>query len=103
MVRLRVDWEDLYQGPAPGHPPFLRLRNRLFHAHGSEDDQLVYKPSIRVEAVVHRILLRWLGWQDLWGVPPPEVRHFVSSKALPERHRLSGRPRRRRVGSGKER
>ena len=96
MAGLKVDWEDLYAAPAPDRPPFLRLRNRLFHSHGREDDETIYKESIRVEAVVHRILLRWLGWQDLWNAPPPEVRHFVSARALPDHHPLTGRKRRKR-------
>jgi len=96
MKRLRVDWDDLYAAPAPERPTFLKLRNRLFHSHGRAADEEVYKESIRVEAVVHRILLRWLGWEDLWNAPSPEVRHFVSGKGLPDRHRLGGRPRGRR-------
>ena len=91
LVRLRVDWEDLYPVPAPERPTFLKLRNTLFHSHARADDETIYKEAIRVEAVVHRILLRWLGWEDLWDAPRPAVRHYVSGKALPDRHRLSGR------------
>jgi hypothetical protein len=96
MRRLRVDWEDLYPAPAPERPTFLRLRNSLFHSHTRADDESVYKESLRVEAVVHRILLRWLGWEDLWNVPRPELRQFVAGKALPNSHRLDGRPRKRK-------
>lgn len=96
MRRLRVDWEDLYPAPAPERPTFLRLRNSLFHSHRRADDESVYKESVRVEAVVHRILLRWLGWEDLWNVPPPELRQFLAGKALPDSHRLNGRPRKRK-------
>ena len=96
LGRLRVDWEDLYPEPPPERPTFLKLRNTLFHSHARADDETIHKEAIRVEAVVHRILLRWLGWQDLWNAPPPDVRHYVSGKALPDRHRLSGRPRMRK-------
>ena len=96
LGRLRVDWQDLYPQPAPERPTFLKLRNALFHSHARADNETIYKEAIRVEAVVHRILLRWLGWQDLWDAPPPAVRHFVSGKAFPARHRLGGRPRRRK-------
>jgi hypothetical protein len=96
LGRLRVDWEDLYPAPAPERPTFLKLRNTLFHSHTRADDETTYKEAIRLQALVHRILLRWLDWEDLWHAPPPEVRHYVSGEALPDRHRLTGRPRRRK-------
>jgi hypothetical protein len=96
MQRLRVDWEDLYPDPAPERPTFLKLRNVLFHSHARAGDEPVHKEAIRVEALVHRILLRWLGWEDLWNAPPPEVRHYVAGKGLPDSHRLGGRPRKRK-------
>ena len=94
LARLRVDWEDLYPEPGAERPTFLKLRNTLFHSHTRAEGETIHKEAVRVEAVVHRILLRWLGWEDLWNVPPPEVRHYLTGKALPERHRLSGRLRR---------
>lgn len=94
MERLRVDWEDLYPEPTPDRPTFINLRNSLFHSHKRVDDETVYKESVRLEAIVNRVLLRWLGWEDLWAAPPPHVRHYLAGKALPDRHRLGGRQRR---------
>jgi hypothetical protein len=91
MKRLRVDWEDLYPEPVPAKPTFLRLRNSLFHSHKHANDDDVVKEAVRLEGVVHRIILRWLGWEDLWHAPSPWIRHFVAGKSLPDRHRLSGR------------
>jgi hypothetical protein len=83
MTRLRVDWEDLYPEPAPERPTFLKMRNTLFHSHARAEDETIHKEAIRVESVVHRILLRWLGWEDLWNAPPPDVRHYRQGAARP--------------------
>lgn len=96
MRRLRVDWEDLYPEPVPERPTFLKLRNSLFHSHRQGDDDTVVKEAIRLEGVVHRLILRWLGWEDLWHAPSPWLRHFVTGKSLPDHHRLSGRARKRK-------
>jgi hypothetical protein len=99
MQRLRVDWEDLYPEPAPKKPTFINLRNSLFHSHTRLDEETVFKESVRLEAIVNRVLLRWLGWEDLWQAPPPQVRYYVAGKALPDRHRLQGRQRRVKKGA----
>ena len=94
MERHRVDWEDLYPQPAPERPTFINVRNSLFHSHTRFDEETLYKESVRLEAVVNRVLLRWLGWEDLWQAPAPQVRHYVAGEALPDRHRLQGRQKR---------
>jgi hypothetical protein len=93
MGRLRVDWQDLYPEPVPERPTFLKMRNLLFHTHQRLKDEDVIKEAVRLEAVVQRIILRWLGWEDLWMAPSPWMRHFVAGKSLPEKHRLHGRRR----------
>jgi hypothetical protein len=83
LRRLRVPWQDLYPEPTPERPTFLALRNRLFHSHQTTDAETLLKDTLRLEGVVKRMLLRWLGWQDLWLTPHPVIRGFVAGKALP--------------------
>lgn len=96
LRKTRVDWDDLYPRPTPKQPTFIAMRNSLFHSHARHDDETVFKESLRLESVVHRILLRWLGWEDLWSAPSPDMRYYIAGYALPDKHKLSGRSRRKR-------
>jgi hypothetical protein len=95
LKHLRIDWDDLYPEPTPKRPTFLKLRNRMFHAGYRPEDEELVKETLRLESVVHRILLRWLGSENLWNVPDPALRRFLSGRSLPRRHRLAGRERKR--------
>lgn len=89
----------MYPEPIPEVPTFLNVRNRLFHSHEQHDDLELLKETMRLEAIVKRILVRWLGWEDLWQIPQPWGRAFVAGKGHPEGEAarlIRGRPRARK-------
>jgi len=100
LRRYRVGWKDLYSLPGPARPTFIDVRNKLVHAGLSDDDEAFLKETLRLKAVVQRLLLRSLGWQDLWNVPDLATKYFLSDRReLPEGEdlRLLGGSHRRRT------
>jgi hypothetical protein len=66
-----VIWSDLYPpGVDISVPRFIRTRNEIFHSNAAIDGALVLRESLRVTAVIERLVLKLLGWDDLSGTGP---------------------------------
>lgn len=68
-----VVWRDLYPAfrKEPDAPPFVSVRNMLMHTGTVASAERLGLETIRVQAVVERLLLRMLGWEDTFSAPRP--------------------------------
>ena len=106
LKRFHIGWGDLYPDPRPKRPTFIDVRNDLIHSGKLQDDDEFLKEMLRLEAILQRVLLRWLGWQDLWSAPSVTMKVFLSGRQeLPTGEDMkllrvrSHRPRRQRAKS----
>ena len=80
LKRFHVGWSDLYPAPTPKRPTFINARNELVHSGKLHDDEEFFKDTLRLEAILQRVLLRWLGWQDLWDAPNVALKAFLNGR-----------------------
>ena len=60
---------------------FIITRNTLLHTDSEIDPGTLFRHTARLEAVVERILLRLLGWEDLSRSPSPAMKDWLASQA----------------------
>jgi hypothetical protein len=107
LRRFRVGWTDMY--PSPGkEPTFTRVRNKVFHSGTASEGREMLNETRRLQGVLQRLMLRWLGWQDLLHAPGGALLHFTNGGREPSGEELAllRAPAKRRKASpngGKER
>ena len=64
---LKIEKKDLY--PVGEKITLITTRNNLFHSSVNPDYDLLIKEDMRLDALVGRILLRTLDWDDISKSP----------------------------------
>ncbi|MDH3889573.1 MAG: hypothetical protein OEV49_00690 [candidate division Zixibacteria bacterium] len=67
LDHYKVPWRDLY--PPDAKLGFIRTRDTLLHSTDPVPPDRLYNDMERVQAIVDRLLLRLLGWDDLSATP----------------------------------
>jgi len=63
FAEYRVEWRDLYPpGLVSDRPPFIQIRNLLFHTGKKVSVDRLWLESLRLRAVLDRFFLSALGW-----------------------------------------
>ena len=77
LSKYRVTWEDLY--PAAGQLTLIKTRDKLFHSSLEIDIDLLIKERDRLQALLERILLRMLGWDDISRSPVDFIKRWLTA------------------------
>lgn len=81
---LKEVCDSLQVSPVAGLYPdghqltFIDTRNKLVHGSPLTDTEFMVKETARTRAVVERLILRLLGWDDLSYSPPPYVSQWLA-------------------------
>ncbi len=74
----KVKWHDLYPHQTDGAFPFIKTRNKLFHSSSKVDDDKLIKETYRLRYILDRLLLSFLGWENLMHSPPSYNTRWLS-------------------------
>jgi len=74
--RYNVDWKDVY--PKGSDLTLVKTRNDLFHSSQELDMDLLVRERDRLQALVERILLRMLGWNDISRSPTHSLKQWLT-------------------------
>ena len=66
LLEYDVEWKDLYP-PNTEKPTFIGVRNKLVHSAESVEPAQLYCDTERLRVVLERLLLKLLGWQNMYG------------------------------------
>ncbi|MCJ7508309.1 MAG: hypothetical protein MUO85_06205 [candidate division Zixibacteria bacterium] len=77
LSKYGVIWEDLY--PAAAQFTLIKTRDELFHSSREIDIDLLVKERDRLRALLERILIRMLGWEDLSRSPVDFIRRWLTA------------------------
>lgn len=81
LKTYRGSWRDLYpEEMDTKSPPFIGVRDKLVHSNRSVAPQRLWYESLRVQAVVERVLLRMLGWENVDYSPRSYFREVLQSE-----------------------
>jgi hypothetical protein len=75
--RYGVTWQDLYPTGSQ-QPTLIKTRDELFHSSHEIDMDLLVRERDRLQALLERILLRMLGWDDLSRSPVELTRRWLT-------------------------
>lgn len=77
LHKFSIDWRDLYPKDARTMT-FIDARNKLLHTkqHPNVDD--LFKELYRLRAIVERIILKMLKWDDLKNTPEYWIKDWIS-------------------------
>jgi hypothetical protein len=67
LVQYRIKWDDLY--PPSVAMSLVLTRNALFHGSARLEIDPLSRELERLRAIIARLLLRMLGWEDLSNAP----------------------------------
>jgi len=73
-----VDYDDLYP-PKARDMAFVNTRNDLFHTSKTIDRTALAKETERLRAILQRLILKLLGWEDLHLCPSPIRKAWLAS------------------------
>lgn len=86
--RYDVEWRDLY--PKGSDLTLVATRNDLFHSSQALNMDLVVRERDRLQALLERILLRMLGWDDISRSPTDSLKQWLTAPMESEPKRKKG-------------
>ncbi len=78
FASLGVDWKDVY--PDGSRLTLIQTRNLLFHSSSETIYETLEEEAHRAQALVERVILRLLGWEDLSRAPQHEKMRWLQGK-----------------------
>lgn len=77
FCRYNIDWTDIY--PPASKLTLIKTRDKLFHTLQEPNIDLLVKELLRLRAVIERLLLRMLCWEDLSHSPPDFIKKWLTT------------------------
>jgi len=77
FFRYNIDWTDIY--PSTGDFTLIKTRDKLFHSSQEPNFDLLFKETNRLQAIIERLLLRMLGWEDLSHSPTDFMKKWLTA------------------------
>ena len=75
--RYDIEWKDIY--PLGSKFTLINTRNKIFHTKQKIDIKVLVKETRRLQAIVERLLLRILGWNDFSRSPDEITKRWLTS------------------------
>lgn len=75
--RYNVDWTDIY--PQASGFTLIKTRDELFHSSRALNIDLLVKELHRLQAIIERLLLRMMGWDDLSRSPTDFMKKWLTA------------------------
>lgn len=72
-----IDWRDIY--PSASDFTLIKTRDKLFHSSQEVNIDILFKEVRRLQALIERLLLRMLGWEDLSCSPTDPMKEWLAT------------------------
>jgi hypothetical protein len=82
LSKYQLDWKELY--PLESKVTLIKTRDKLFHTSAEPNADFLLKETERLQALVGRLLLRLLGWEDISCSPPDYLQDILTKQETQE-------------------